>query len=165
LALLADVMTHRGVFMSVDRHGINGRGELGPLAKCSFERSGNMLVRAGVFSEYDTVNGVSANTMLGQIAPCGTGDSQIFVDEMRLVSSGVRSYKVENTDEGDNKSVTQDDDVDNVDNADVDNADVDNAEVDMQLPLLTVTSSAAVANNSVSGVKGGVKGDALEIYD
>jgi DNA-directed RNA polymerase II subunit RPB1 len=169
LALLADVMTHRGVFMSVDRHGIHGRGELGPLAKCSFERSGNMLVRAGVFSEYDTVNGVSANTMLGQIAPCGTGDSQIFVDEMRLVSSGVRSYKVENID----PIGTHDDDADNdtdadnhADNdADNDIDDTDIIDVDMQLPLLTVTSSAAVANNSVSGVKGGVKGDALEIYD
>ena len=80
LALLADTMVNRGFFMSIDRHGINNRGELGPLAKCSFEQSDNMLVKAGVFSEFDRINGVSANIMVGQIAPCGTGDTQVYID-------------------------------------------------------------------------------------
>eukprot|EP00798_Chlamydomonas_sp_ICE-L_P014401 gene14401-biopygen23455 len=91
LALLGDTITNRGFFMSVDRHGINNRGELGPLAKCSFEQSEKMLINAGVFSEFDRMNGVSANTIVGQIAPCGTGDTQVFLDEERLRASNVLS--------------------------------------------------------------------------
>ncbi|GAX84486.1 hypothetical protein CEUSTIGMA_g11906.t1 [Chlamydomonas eustigma] len=84
LSLLADTMSSRGFFMSIDRHGINNRGELGPLAKCSFEQTIDMLLKAGVFAERDRINGVSANIMLGQIAPCGTGDCSIHVDAEAL---------------------------------------------------------------------------------
>jgi DNA-directed RNA polymerase II subunit RPB1 len=84
LSLLVDVMTNRGAFMSIDRHGINNRGELGPLAKCSFEQTTDMLIKAGIFAERDALNGVSANTMLGQVAPCGTGDCSVRIDFKRL---------------------------------------------------------------------------------
>eukprot|EP00798_Chlamydomonas_sp_ICE-L_P027286 gene27286-biopygen3116 len=84
-------MTNRSFFMSVDQHGINNRGELGPLAKCSFKQSEKMLINAGVFSEFDRMNGVSANTIVGQIAPCGTGDTQVFLNEERLRASNVLS--------------------------------------------------------------------------
>jgi hypothetical protein len=110
-----------------------------------------MLVRAGVFSEYDSVNGVSANTMLGQIAPCGTGDSHIFVDEERLLASGVYSH-VE-------KQVVED-----IDGDEDDKVSSDNDVVDIQLPLLTVTGSAAIATNT-DNTKLVVKGDELDVYD
>jgi hypothetical protein len=74
--------------MSVDRHGINHRGELGPLAKCSFEQTDDMLIKAGVFAEQDRVNGVSANIMLGQVAPCGTGDCEVIMDMDKVVRLG-----------------------------------------------------------------------------
>lgn len=80
ISLLGDTMSNRGFFMSIDRHGINARGELGPLAKCSFEQTDAMLINAGVFAERDRINGVSANVMLGQIAPCGTGDCEVLMD-------------------------------------------------------------------------------------
>jgi hypothetical protein len=80
LSLLIDTMTHKGSLMSIDRHGIN-RGDVGPLAKSSFEETTDMLNNAGVFSDYDKINGVSANIMLGQLPPCGTGDSEILLDE------------------------------------------------------------------------------------
>ena len=32
----------------------------------------------------DRINGVSANIMLGQIAPAGTGDTDIIIDEWKL---------------------------------------------------------------------------------
>jgi DNA-directed RNA polymerase beta' subunit len=76
-------MTYKGQLMSIDRHGIN-RGDIGPLAKSSFEETTDMLINASIFSEYDNVNGVSANVMLGQVAPCGTGDSEILLDEEYL---------------------------------------------------------------------------------
>ena len=84
LSLLIDTMTSKGQLMSIDRHGIN-RGDIGPLAKCSFEETTDMLINASIFSEYDQVNGVSANVMLGQQAPCGTGDSQIILDEEHML--------------------------------------------------------------------------------
>jgi DNA-directed RNA polymerase beta' subunit len=70
--------------MSIDRHGIN-RGDIGPLAKSSFEESTDMLINASIFAEYDKVNGVSANVMLGQQPPCGTGDSRVLIDEEHMM--------------------------------------------------------------------------------
>ena len=83
ISLLVDTMTNKGYLMSIDRHGIN-RVDIGPLAKCSFEETTDILIKAGIFSEVDRINGVSANIMLGQIPPSGTGDSDILIDEWRL---------------------------------------------------------------------------------
>jgi DNA-directed RNA polymerase beta' subunit len=77
-------MTYKGQLMSIDRHGIN-RGDIGPLAKSSFEETTDMLINASIFAEYDKVNGVSANVMLGQQPPCGTGDSKILIDEEYMI--------------------------------------------------------------------------------
>ena len=86
LSLLVDTMTSRGQLMSIDRHGIN-RSDVGPLAKCSFEETTDMLVNASIFSEYDHLNGVSANVMLGHKAPCGTGDFDIIIDEDKYMDT------------------------------------------------------------------------------
>jgi hypothetical protein len=59
--------------------------DIGPLAKCSFEEVTDMLVKAGIFSEVDKITGVSANVMLGQIPPYGTGDTDVMIDEKKLV--------------------------------------------------------------------------------
>ena len=85
LSLLVDTMTNRGTLLSIDRHGIN-RSDIGPFAKCSFEETSDMLIKAGLFGEYDKINGVSANIMLGQIPPCGTGDTVILMDEEKLLN-------------------------------------------------------------------------------
>jgi len=84
IALLVDTMTNRGYLLAINRHGIN-RVDVGPLAKCSFEEVTDMITKAGVFAEIDRVTGISANVMLGQIPPCGTGDSQILIDEDKLM--------------------------------------------------------------------------------
>ena len=83
IALLVDTMTCKGYLLSVDRHGIN-RSDIGPLAKCSFEETSDILIKAGVFGEIDRINGVSANIILGQIANCGTGDSQVIMDLSKM---------------------------------------------------------------------------------
>lgn len=83
IALLVDTMTNKGYLLSIDRHGIN-RADIGPFAKCSFEETTDMLIKAGIFAEVDRINGVSANIMLGQIAPAGTGDTEILIDEWKL---------------------------------------------------------------------------------
>jgi DNA-directed RNA polymerase II subunit RPB1 len=84
LSLLVDTMTNRGNLMSIDRFGIN-RGNIGPLAKCSFEETTDQLFKAAIFGEVDNLTGVSSNIMMGQIPPCGTGDCDILIDETKLV--------------------------------------------------------------------------------
>lgn len=100
LSLLVDIMTNKGYLLSIDRHGIN-RVDIGPLAKSSFEETTDMLIKAGIFSEVDKINGVSANIMLGQISPCGTGDTQILIDEAKLSMVYRELDKIEEVEEGD----------------------------------------------------------------
>jgi DNA-directed RNA polymerase II subunit RPB1 len=84
LGLLCDVMTRAGRLMSVDRYGIN-KNDIGPIAKCSFEETEKILLRAALFGEVDPVTGVSANIMMGQPIRGGTSFSQILLDEPYLM--------------------------------------------------------------------------------
>ena len=79
IALLVDFMVQSGAITPIDRHGIN-HGDIGPLAKCSFEQPVDKLIEAAVFRESDKVEGVSASIMLGQVARCGTGDGDLVLD-------------------------------------------------------------------------------------
>ena len=78
--LLVDIITNRGFLMSIDRHGIN-KSDRGPLAKCSFEETPDIIARAAIFGELDKIQSVSANIMLGQEVPIGTGASELLFDE------------------------------------------------------------------------------------
>ena len=80
ISLLVDVMTNKGSLMSIDRHGLN-KTERGPLAKCSFEETPDILSKAAVFSDLDKMTSVSANIMLGQEVPIGTGAVDVLFDE------------------------------------------------------------------------------------
>lgn len=92
LALLVDTMTTKGYLLSIDRHGIN-RVDIGPLAKSSFEETNDMIIKAGIFSELDKINGVSANIMIGQIPEAGTGMTDILIDEGKLLGNIVPQPK------------------------------------------------------------------------
>lgn len=80
IMLLVDVMTYRGVMMPIDRHGIN-KTENGPLAKCSFEESTDVIAKTAIFGGMDPMLGVSANIMMGQEVPIGTGSVELVFDE------------------------------------------------------------------------------------
>ncbi len=83
LALLCDVMCHKGYMMAITRHGIN-RSETGALARCSFEETVEILVEAAALGETDNVHGVSESIILGQLAPLGTGSFDVMLDEDSL---------------------------------------------------------------------------------
>ncbi|KAH0565802.1 DNA-directed RNA polymerase II subunit rpb1 [Trichoglossum hirsutum] len=83
LALLVDVMTSRGHLMAITRHGIN-RADTGALMRCSFEETVEILLEAAASGELDDCRGVSENVMLGQLAPLGTGELDVFLDENML---------------------------------------------------------------------------------
>merc|ERR1719313_2762698 len=83
VAILCDVMTYRGHLMAITRHGIN-RQDTGPLMRCSFEETVDILLDAAAFGERDGLEGVSENIMLGQLAPVGTGSFGVFLNETML---------------------------------------------------------------------------------
>jgi DNA-directed RNA polymerase II subunit RPB1 len=84
LACLVDVMTMQGHLMAIDRHGIN-RVDSGPLLRCSFEETVDMLMDAAVYAEEEVLKGVTENIMLGQLARVGTGDMDLLLDEEKVL--------------------------------------------------------------------------------
>ena len=85
---LVDVMTMHGHLMAVDRHGIN-RVESGPLLRCSFEETVDMLNDAAMYAEEEVLRGVTENIMMGQLARVGTGDMDLLLDEQKVVRDAV----------------------------------------------------------------------------
>ncbi|KAL9230059.1 hypothetical protein vseg_005452 [Gypsophila vaccaria] len=80
LAILCDTMTYRGHLMAITRHGIN-RNDTGPLMRCSFEETVDILLDAAVYAESDYLKGVTENIILGQLAPIGTGGCSLYLNE------------------------------------------------------------------------------------
>ena len=77
---IRDMMCSKGKIMAANRHGINS-SDIGPLAKSSFEETTDQFKTAGVFGLIDNIDGVSSNIMVGQIPNCGTGNTEIILDE------------------------------------------------------------------------------------
>ncbi|KAE9596560.1 putative DNA-directed RNA polymerase [Lupinus albus] len=83
LAILCDTMTYRGHLMAITRHGIN-RNDTGPMMRCSFEETVDILLDAAVYAETDYLRGVTENIMLGQLAPIGTGECALYLNDDML---------------------------------------------------------------------------------
>ncbi|RWR79266.1 DNA-directed RNA polymerase II subunit 1 [Cinnamomum micranthum f. kanehirae] len=83
LAILCDTMTYRGHLMAITRHGIN-RNDTGPMMRCSFEETVDILLDAALYAEADYLRGVTENIMLGQLAPIGTGDCALYLNDKML---------------------------------------------------------------------------------
>ena len=83
ICILADVMTHKGIMLAIDIHGVK-KSDIGPLARASFEETVDQLVKSACFAEADKMTGVSANIMLGQVPPSGTGNVQLLFDERKM---------------------------------------------------------------------------------
>jgi DNA-directed RNA polymerase II subunit RPB1 len=85
IACLADCMTFGGYLMAVSRHGINA-GESGPMLRASFEETVEIFMNAAMYSQYDILNGVTENVMLGQLGRLGTGMMDLLLDHTKLVN-------------------------------------------------------------------------------
>jgi DNA-directed RNA polymerase II subunit RPB1 len=83
VALLCDTLCCRGRMTSADRYGV-AKKKNGPLAKASFEQTGDIMLKAAVFGEMDAITGVSANIMTGQPIRGGTSFSQVLLDESAM---------------------------------------------------------------------------------
>jgi DNA-directed RNA polymerase II subunit RPB1 len=84
LFLLVDIMTHRGKLMSITRHGIN-KTEVGPITKCSFEETIEILYQAAAFGVCDNLKGISAGILVGQLPFLGTGKIDLYLAEKKLL--------------------------------------------------------------------------------
>ncbi|KIK60686.1 hypothetical protein GYMLUDRAFT_43543, partial [Collybiopsis luxurians FD-317 M1] len=79
LAILCDLMTHRGSLMAITQHGINC-ADTGTLMRCSFKETVKILMEAAAVRENDNCQGVTENVMFGQMAPMGTGTFEVALD-------------------------------------------------------------------------------------
>lgn len=73
IMMVATSMTHYGTVMPMSRHGINRIAETGPLLRCSFEETSEVLTDAGIYGESDHMRGISQSIMMGRTAYIGTG--------------------------------------------------------------------------------------------
>jgi DNA-directed RNA polymerase II subunit RPB1 len=88
LSCLVDVMTLYGNIMPIHRYGIN-RGEIGPILRCTFEETIDMLMDAAIYAEEEVLMGVTDNIMMGQLARVGTGDVDLLLDEEKIIKKAV----------------------------------------------------------------------------
>lgn len=72
MMMIVNTMTRGGYIMPLSRHGIN-RMDTGPLLRCSFEETPDILCDAACFGEQDNGRGVSQNIMTGKLPEIGTG--------------------------------------------------------------------------------------------
>ena len=81
ISTLIDVMTHCGKLTSITRHGINRVDTSGPLRKCSFEETVEILLEGAMFGEKDPLHGITENIIVGQLAPFGSGSFALQIDQ------------------------------------------------------------------------------------
>jgi len=79
LMLIIHTMTMNGYLMPINRHGLNKLKHVGPLVKCCFEKTVDVLFDAAAFNKSNPMTGVSDNIMIGQRMPGGTGKMQVML--------------------------------------------------------------------------------------
>jgi DNA-directed RNA polymerase II subunit RPB1 len=91
--LLVDLMVYTGSIISISRYGQKKVGS-GPLSKASFEESLENFLKAGLNSEKETTDGVSASIMLGKIPKTGTGVFDLKMDIDAIINHQVKPVDV-----------------------------------------------------------------------
>ncbi len=70
--LVSDLMTHTGEVLQIGRHGISGK-KSSVFARAAFEVTVKHLLDAAVRGEYDPLEGITENVIVGQTIALGTG--------------------------------------------------------------------------------------------
>jgi len=79
--VLADFMTYCGTPMSIWRHGFIKSPYIGSIGKSTFEEMDKILIRAGIFSHKDNIQGVSSSILVGQGIKSGTNSFELLIDK------------------------------------------------------------------------------------
>jgi DNA-directed RNA polymerase II subunit RPB1 len=98
LGTLCDVMTSRGYIMAITRHGTN-RCDHGAIQRASFEETVELLFDSACHAERDQMMGPSANILLGQLCPVGTGLFDMILDDEALMNNPTFSATAADDDE------------------------------------------------------------------
>lgn len=85
ILLLVDMMTFSGNILSISRYGMK-KEHTGPLAKASFEESLDNFLKAGIFNDTESTDGVSASIICAKRSKIGTGMNDVIVDVEKLSS-------------------------------------------------------------------------------
>ena len=93
LKLLTDKMFYLGIPMPISRYSMR-TSDIGPLSKCTFEESNDILIAAGFKTEVDTLKGVSSSIICGNKSKIGTGFMDIYPD-VNAMGLGSYFYKKE----------------------------------------------------------------------
>lgn len=72
IMLVADMMTADGTVKAIGRHGVSGE-KASVLARAAFEITVEHLLKAGIKGEYEELNGIVENVIVGQPVKLGTG--------------------------------------------------------------------------------------------
>jgi DNA-directed RNA polymerase II subunit RPB1 len=89
VGLLVDLMTSLGQLLPISRHGLNRMQDNGPLARCSFEETVDVLYDAAAFGEIDPAKGITECVMLGQRAAVGTGVCEVITPVLNSIPESV----------------------------------------------------------------------------
>lgn len=88
--MVATTMTFYGMVMPMSRHGINRIADTGPLLRCSFEETSEVLTDAGVYGEAEHhMRGISQSIMMGKTPYIGTGCLDVLQSKSSTSPSGV----------------------------------------------------------------------------
>jgi len=79
IQLLAEKMTHNGAISSMSRYTMRTE-ECGPMGRASFEETMDNFLKAGIYGQEETTNGVSASIICGKISQIGTGVCELKID-------------------------------------------------------------------------------------
>lgn len=83
---LVDIMCYSGSILSADRNGMKN-AKIDPLAKASFEKPIDILIRASVFNDIDKMQSVSSRLYIGSVFKGGTGYCDIILDTEMIQNS------------------------------------------------------------------------------
>ncbi len=78
LMLVADIMTVDGEVKAIGRHGVSGE-KASVLARAAFEITVDHLLDAGVKGEYDELEGIVENVIVGRPVKLGTGMVEVVM--------------------------------------------------------------------------------------
>ena len=82
---VAEAMTRDGELKPISRHGMNRPGSsVGPLVRCSFEETSDVLADAALYGESDDASGITSAVMNGERANCGSGSFDIIMPDWAL---------------------------------------------------------------------------------
>jgi DNA-directed RNA polymerase II subunit RPB1 len=95
--LLVDIMSCTGDLVPMSRHGVSRANAMGALSRCSFEETGEVLLKASLFGHGDNTYSPSPAVIFGQRPHLGTGAFDVVRTEMTQLSRAPRVVRSRRT--------------------------------------------------------------------